>query len=149
MNSSSHSSFSTKKIVSFLTSKTMTYAGIALVALLSFAAARQGYRWFDARRQSEAQEVLMGVIQQLLVAEQEEKTDWQAVGKIIDTAYEKTKNTNAAAPLLALRSDVYSVQQESAKALEAMNQAVEKSPKQSVMTPLYAIKRALMRIDGD
>lgn len=142
-------SSSSQSAVSWFSKNKVTVAGVVLIALLALLGLRHGYRWFDNRKQAAAQETLMGVIQQFSVAQQDKKTDWSSIQKIIQIAYKQHEKTNAAPYLLALEADVYTRLNDHAKALETMNRVIEKSSSSSALTYLYKIKRALMLFDGD
>jgi hypothetical protein len=123
------------------------YILIAFCLVVSAAGAYVGYRWYDARRQADAQFAFGVLLDQFNNALEQDKVNFASFANEFARGYENHKNTALAPYFLSLQADALIKAGNKPEALTVMDKAVHVQSAPS-FAPLFKIKRDLLILDG-
>ena len=107
-----------------------------------------GYRWYIARRESQAQKTFGEAIQLFEQAKQNPK-QWDDVSGALEIGYKQHSGSKLAPFFLLFRADALSEQEKGAQAITVMEDGLKIMSSSNPLHPAYSVKLALMKMDSD
>jgi len=108
-----------------------------------------GYRWYDSRKQAEAQYSFGMLLDQFNTAFEKQDTDFAMLAQDFGAGYETHKNTAIAPYFLSFQADALLQAGNKKEALQVMDKAVTAHTSATPLLNLMKTKRALLALDAN
>jgi hypothetical protein len=127
-------------------------AGVLSAAILVLALGWWGYGAYTVARDSRAQLTFVEQLERFEIMRMSPDTDvvaWESLEASFARGYVDHSSSSLASFFLAFQAEILMREGKRGRALEVMDKAISGMPHDSIITWLYTIKRAVMRLDSD